>query len=145
MNGDRERAGIDRRELVRGSAALAVMGTLVGRIAAAAEGQPLPKPADQQTTVLITGASRGIGLEFARRYAERNWRVIATCRDPQAAEALRALAASHANVVIEALDVLDHAGIDALAARLAGQPIDILLNNAGIGGGMENQLFGRFN
>ena len=145
MNGDRERAGIDRRELVRGSAALAVMGTLVGRIAAAAEGQPLPKPADQQTTVLITGASRGIGLEFARRYAERNWRVIATCRDPQAAEALRALAASHANVVIEALDVLDHAGIDALAARLAGQPVDLQLNQAGIVGGMENQLFGRFN
>jgi NAD(P)-dependent dehydrogenase (short-subunit alcohol dehydrogenase family) len=140
-----DRAGIGRRELVGGSAALAVMGTLVGRIAAAAEGEPLPKPADQQTTVLITGASRGIGLEFARRYAERNWRVIATCRDPQAAEALQALAARHANVVIEALDVLDHAGIDALATRLASQPVDILLNNAGIGGGMENQLFGRLN
>ena len=121
------------------------MGTLVGRIAAAAEGEPLPKAADQQTTVLITGANRGIGLEFARRYAGRDWRVIATCRDPGKAEALQALKAQHANLIIEPLDVLDHAGIDALAARYANQPIDILLNNAGIGGGMENQLFGRLN
>ena len=39
--------------------------------------------------VVITGASRGIGLEFARRYAERKWRVIATCRNPDTAEALQ--------------------------------------------------------
>ena len=59
---------MDRRELIRSTAALATMGTLAGRIAAAAEGEPLPTPtpADQQTTVLITGASRGIGLEFAQ-------------------------------------------------------------------------------
>jgi len=143
MDRGEDRSGIGRRELIRGSAALAAMGTLVGRIATAAEGEPLPKPADQQTTVLITGASRGIGLEFARRYAARDWRVIATCRDPQKAEALQALAAQHSNVVVEQMDVLDHPGIDALATRLASQPIDILLNNAGIGGGMENQLFGR--
>jgi NAD(P)-dependent dehydrogenase (short-subunit alcohol dehydrogenase family) len=136
---------MDRRELIRSTAALATLGTIVGRIAAAAEGEPLPTPADQQTTVLITGASRGIGLEFAQRYAERDWRVIATCRDPGKAETLQALAAKHANLVVEPLDVLDHAGIDALAARYATQPIDILLNNAGIGGGMENQLFGRLN
>ena len=136
---------MDRRELIRSTAALATLGSLAGRIAAAAEGEPLPKPADQQTTVLITGASRGIGLEFARRYAERNWRVLATCRNPDTAEALQALAAQHANLVVEPLDVLDHAGIDALASRYATQPIDILLNNAGIGGGMENQLFGRLN
>lgn len=145
MNRRDDGAGIDRRELIRGTAALATMGTLVGRIAAAAEGEPLPKPADQQTTVLITGASRGIGLEFARRYAERKWRVIATCRNPDTAEALQAVAAQHSNLVVEPMDVLDHAGIDALAARYATQPIDILLNNAGIGGGMENQLFGRLN
>ena len=136
---------MDRRKLIRSTAALAAMGTLVGRIAAAAEGEPLPKTADQQTTVLITGASRGIGLEFAKRYAGRDWRVIATCRNPASAEALQVLKAQHENLIIEPLDVVDHAGIDALAARYANQPIDILLNNAGIGGGMENQLFGRFN
>lgn len=137
--------GIDRRTLISSTAALAAMGTLVGRVAAAAEGEPLPKTPDQPTTVLITGASRGIGLEFAQRYAGRDWRVIATCRDPGKAEALQALAAQHQNLSVEPLDVIDHAGIDALAARYASQPIDILLNNAGIGGGMENQLFGRLN
>jgi NAD(P)-dependent dehydrogenase (short-subunit alcohol dehydrogenase family) len=137
--------GMDRRKLISSTAALAAMGTLVGRIAAAAEGEALQKTADQQITVLITGASRGIGLEFAQRYARSNWRVIATCRDPGKAEALQALATQHQNVMVEPLDVLDHAGIDALAARYASQPIDILLNNAGIGGGMENQLFGRLN
>ena len=137
--------GMDRRELIRSTVVLAAMGTLVGRIAVAAEGEPLPRTADQQTTVLITGANRGIGLEFARRYAERDWRVIATCRSPDTAEALQALKAQHKNLVIEPLDVLDHAGIDALAARYANQSVDVLLNNAGIGGGMENQLFGRFN
>lgn len=140
-----EGAGIDRRELIRNSAAFAAMGTLVGRIAAAAEGEPLQKAAGQQPTVLITGASRGIGLEFARQYVGRDWRVIATCRNPGSAEALQALKAQHENLIIEPLDVVDHAGIDALAARYANQSIDILLNNAGIGGGMENQLFGRLN
>jgi len=45
--------------------------------------------------------------------------------------------------VVEALDVADHATVDALAAKYAGQPIDVLLNNAGIGGGSDNQAFGR--
>ncbi|MCL4791306.1 MAG: hypothetical protein KJ040_04565, partial [Gammaproteobacteria bacterium] len=60
MDSGNNDAGIGRRELIRGTAALAAMGTFVGRIAAAAEGEPLPKPADEQTTVLITGANRGI-------------------------------------------------------------------------------------
>jgi NAD(P)-dependent dehydrogenase (short-subunit alcohol dehydrogenase family) len=88
--------------------------------------------AGEQSTVLITGANRGIGLEFVKQYAERGWRVIATCRKPDAAEDLQAVAASHTNVIIERLDLLDHAGIDALAKRYAEQPVDVLLNNAGL-------------
>ena len=42
-------------------------------------------------TVLITGANRGIGLEFVRQYADKGWHVIATCRRPDEAEALQAL------------------------------------------------------
>ncbi len=95
-------------------------------------------------TVLITGASRGIGLELARQYAERDWHVIATCRTPSSAEDLQAIAAAHDNVVIEELDVTDFAEIDALAEKLAGEPIDVLLNNAGISGGSENQQFGGY-
>ncbi len=83
-------------------------------------------------TVLITGSNRGIGLEFARQYAEAGWNVIATCRDPASADELNALAAQHEQLVVERLDLLDHPGIDALAEQYAGQPIDILLNNAGL-------------
>ena len=82
--------------------------------------------------MLITGANRGIGLEFAKQYAERGWRVIATVRDPASAEELKSLAADRKNVVVEKLDVLDHPGIDALAAKYAAQPIDVLINNAGL-------------
>jgi NAD(P)-dependent dehydrogenase (short-subunit alcohol dehydrogenase family) len=88
--------------------------------------------ADNEHTVLITGANRGIGLEFVRQYAERDWKVIATCRNPDSAADLNALAAKHDNVVIERLDLLDHAGIDALAESYKGQPVDVLLNNAGL-------------
>lgn len=96
-------------------------------------------------TVLITGSNRGMGLEFARQYAARGWNVIATCRTPSAANALNALAEENGNVTVEELDVLDHGQIDALAQKYRGQAIDVLLNNAGILGGFENQVFGVLN
>ena len=88
--------------------------------------------ATTQRTVLITGANRGIGLEFVRQYAQRGWRVIATTRDPATAGDLNTLAASHKNVSVEQLDVADHPGIDALAKKYQGQPVDVLINNAGL-------------
>lgn len=94
-------------------------------------------------TVLITGASRGIGLELARQYAEQGWQVIATARTPKEATALMAIAKEHTNVTIEALDVTDYAQIDRLAAKYKGRPIDVLLNNAGISGGAEAGTFGQ--
>ena len=93
--------------------------------------------------MLITGSNRGIGLEFARRYAQSGWRVLATCRSPAGAPELAALAKQYPLLTVETLDVLDHVGIDALAHQLADLPIDVLLNNAGIGGGGENQLFSK--
>ena len=93
-------------------------------------------------TVLITGANRGIGLELARAYAGRDWNVIATARRPEAADALRDIQKQHPRLRIVQLDVLDHARIDELAAELADQPIDILINNAAISGGHENARFG---
>lgn len=91
-------------------------------------------------TVLITGASRGIGLELARQYAGRGWNVIATARRPSAATALAQLAASHPRVAIEQLDVTDPQEIAALAAKYAGRPIDVLINNAGISGKRGQRL-----
>jgi NAD(P)-dependent dehydrogenase (short-subunit alcohol dehydrogenase family) len=89
-------------------------------------------------TVLITGANRGIGLEFARQYNEAGYRVHAACRTPGRADALASLGE---RVTLHALDVTDHAGIEALAAGLEGEAIDILINNAGIYG--EAQEFGK--
>jgi len=83
-------------------------------------------------TVLITGSNRGIGLEFVRQYGAAGWNVIATCRSPDRASDLNSLAAGNSQIIVERLDVLDHAGIDALAAKYADQPIDVLLNNAGL-------------
>lgn len=84
-----------------------------------------------QPTVLVTGANRGIGLEFVRQYLADDWRVIATLRDPANAGVLQSLDGP-GELVIEALDVTDHAQIDTLAQRYTGQAIDVLLNNAGI-------------
>ncbi len=80
-------------------------------------------------TVLVTGASRGIGLEFVRQYAAEGWRVIAACRRPDAA---KALAGVKGKVEIRGLDVTNEGEIDALAAALADDAIDVLINNAGI-------------
>ncbi len=98
---------------------------------------------DGAPTVLITGSNRGIGLELARQYAEKGWNVIATARKPDKAEELQAIAAEHPDVVVEKLDVTDHDAIDALAAKYKDQPIDVLLNNAGITGSRESQVFGQ--
>jgi len=84
-------------------------------------------------TMLITGANRGIGLEFVRQYVADGWRVVACCRKPAAAEALNRLAAQYPDqITVHALDVTDHAQIDQLAQTLSKQPIDLLINNAGV-------------
>ena len=94
-------------------------------------------------TVLVTGSDKGLGLEFVRQCAERGMRVIATTRNPAAAVELNALAAANPQVIVEKLDVTDNTAIDALAAKYAATPIDLLINNAGISGGMQSQAFGK--
>ena len=99
---------------------------------------------DDPRTVLITGSSKGHGLNFVNDYAERGWNVIATCRTPSKADELQTLADQYDNVTIEALDVTDFAGVDALAAKYRGTPIDVLnLNGAINTWSFGPQKFGR--
>jgi NAD(P)-dependent dehydrogenase (short-subunit alcohol dehydrogenase family) len=84
------------------------------------------------STILITGANQGLGLEFTRQYAADGWHVIACCRTPDGANALRALADNFPAIEIEKLDVRDHKAIEVLRAKYNETPIDVLLNNAGI-------------
>jgi NAD(P)-dependent dehydrogenase (short-subunit alcohol dehydrogenase family) len=80
-------------------------------------------------TVLIVGASRGIGREFVRQYDAAGWRVIATARDDRALAELDGL---HASPV--SLDVTDPDDIAALESKLAGERIDVALIVAGVYG-----------
>lgn len=82
--------------------------------------------------LLITGANRGIGLEFVKQYAKDGWRVFACCREPESAHELQALAKAHRNVQVIALDVAEFDQIDVLATALKNYKIDLLINNAGI-------------
>jgi len=84
---------------------------------------------------MITGASRGIGLEFVRQYDADGWRVFACCRTPGQASELGDIATqSNGRVTVHQLDVDDTASVAALKVELGDQPFDVLLNNAGITG-----------
>ena len=91
------------------------------------------------TTIMITGASRGLGLEFARQFYSEECRVIATCRNPKKANELNAIG----DIDIHSLDVTDDKSVANLADKLRGENIDILINNAGVIG--QRDGFGRLN
>lgn len=92
-------------------------------------------------TVLVTGANRGIGLEFVRQYLQDGWRVLATCRQPEVAKALAALQDQYPqNLRIEALNVTDWAAVKALGNVFKNEAIDLLINNAGLYGDRSQSL-----
>ena len=80
------------------------------------------------TTIMITGASRGLGLEFARQFYNEEYRVIATCRNPKDAKELNEIG----DIDVHSLDVTDDKSVATLADKLRGENIDILINNAGV-------------
>jgi NAD(P)-dependent dehydrogenase (short-subunit alcohol dehydrogenase family) len=145
---------LDRRDFFTGAAGLAMGALGINQAHAGAhemapielsEEDKIAKPVGEGAQILVTGANRGLGLEFTRQYAERGCKIIATARKPDQADELNALAADNKNIVVEQLDVTDHERIVALGEQYSETPIDLLLNNAGIGGGIENQMFGRMN
>jgi len=81
------------------------------------------------STILISGAGRGLGYELARQYAEDGWRVLGTARDASARKRLQALGA-----VVHTVDVAHREQITKLAHELKRQPLDVLFCNAGISG-----------
>jgi len=95
-------------------------------------------------TILITGTNRGIGQEMARQYAaDPDWRVFACCRDPGRSEALARLAStSSGRLTVHKLDVASAQDVESLASTLVGQPLDLLVNNAGVAGAVGEGLAG---
>jgi NAD(P)-dependent dehydrogenase (short-subunit alcohol dehydrogenase family) len=95
------------------------------------------------STVLITGANRGLGLEFVRQYAADGWEVLAASRRPDKSSELKQVAAQHPKVVLHHLDVTDEESVQNLTDKLNGKPIDVLLHSAGIyprEGGMPGHI-----
>lgn len=81
--------------------------------------------------MLVTGAGRGLGLEFARQYAADGWSVIATVRSSEGAGLLRSLGG---DIRVEGLDMRDRPALVEFARRFAGAPLDLFIANAGISG-----------
>jgi NAD(P)-dependent dehydrogenase (short-subunit alcohol dehydrogenase family) len=96
---------------------------------------PAPGQAADKATVLITGANRGIGLALAQSYVRDGYSVIGTARKPEKAAALKDTGAR-----VEQLDVTNSESVRAMAARLEGVPVDILINNAGVAGGDSRDM-----
>ena len=91
--------------------------------------------------ILVTGASRGIGLEMVRYGMDHGWDVLACCRHPQRAEKLLSMAQlSNGRVKVYLADMSELATLQALAYELRHEAIDILINNAGVYGSDKNSF-----
>ncbi len=95
------------------------------------------------STILITGANRGIGLELTRQFSASGWRVLACCRNPESATDLNRFAVDNPAVEVYTLDVTDYEQLAGLSLQLKNKKIDILLSNAGIYGSRAMGVFGQ--
>lgn len=81
--------------------------------------------------LFITGANRGLGLTMVKQYLQAGWNVTACCREPEQAGELKSLLEAHESLSVFQLDVTDYQALRQLANNLQGEPIDLLINNAG--------------
>ena len=84
------------------------------------------------STVLITGANRGLGYEFVKQYSENGFEVLACCRNKNNAKELEELAENSNKIKVYELDVGNIKAIKSLSQQLQNEKIDVLINNAGI-------------
>lgn len=89
---------------------------------------------------IVTGTSRGIGLEFVKQLLAQGHDVVATARDPQAAPVLDQLQQANSRLSLLPLDISDESSIAAFAAAASVAPVDVLINNAGIYGPRDANL-----
>ena len=111
---------------------LAAVPVLLGLLGLSTTQDGATAPAESRLkgkTVVITGANRGLGLEFAKQYVAAGANVIGTARKPKEATEL---AATGARVL--QLDVADEASVDAFAEAVGDAPVALLVNNAGVSG-----------
>ena len=91
------------------------------------------------STVLITGAARGLGLDFTKQYAAKGWKIHACARTPESLKSIKGDIHAHT------LEVTDYKAVAALATKLKGEAIDVLICNAGVGGEAgQSQVLGTF-
>jgi NAD(P)-dependent dehydrogenase (short-subunit alcohol dehydrogenase family) len=94
---------------------------------------PRPKiQGDTMSTVLITGANRGLGIEFVKQYAADGWNVLATAREPEKAQELKQIASRHRGVSTHTMDIADDESIEKLVGELGGIAVDVMIHNSGI-------------
>ena len=94
----------------------------------------------KQKTVLITGVSRGIGLEFCQQLSKNNYVVIGLCRDINNADKLLALTKRFPYMKLFNADVTDPLSLEVIEDELGKKPIDIIINNAAILGNKNATL-----
>lgn len=91
-------------------------------------------------SLLITGANRGIGLEFVQQYSEKNYQVYCCCRDLKHCDALLKIARRFPYVKVYQVDITNTDQLAGIADELKDKPIDILINNAGIYGAADEYI-----
>ena len=92
------------------------------------------------STILVTGANRGIGLEFVKQYLKKGDSVIATYREEESSKELINLSQNKSNLEILKLDVASDASMESFCQHLGDQPIDIFINNAGVYGPRDSNF-----